>query len=97
MTLGHNSGDGDRLRSFIERIERMDVEIDELKDLRKDIFTEAKSAGFDVSILREVLKIRKQDKSKREEREELISVYLHALGDLKDTPLGAAAVGREFA
>jgi len=95
--IGHNSADGERLRSFIERIERLDEEIDAIKEDRKDILTEAKSTGFDPKIIREVLKYRKEDKSKREAREEMVAVYLNALGDLKDLPLGQAAVAREFA
>ena len=50
--IGHNSADGERLRSFIERIERLDEEIDAIKEDRKDILTEAKSTGFDPKIVR---------------------------------------------
>ena len=70
---------GDRLRSFVERIERLEEEIKGLTDDKKDIFAEAKGEGFDVKILREVIRIRKQDKKDRDERESLLDVYLHAI------------------
>ena len=70
---------GDRLRSFVERIERLEEEIKGLTDDKKDIFAEAKGDGFDVKILREVIRIRKQDKKERDERESLLDVYLHAI------------------
>ncbi len=70
---------GDQLRSIVERIERLDEEIKALSDDRKEIFDEAKGNGFDVKILREVIRLRKQDQEEREERESLLEVYLHAI------------------
>jgi uncharacterized protein (UPF0335 family) len=70
---------GDRLRSLVERIERIEEEIKRLSDDKKDIFVEAKGEGFDVKILREVIRLRKQDKNERDERESLLDVYMHAL------------------
>ena len=70
---------GDRLRSIVERIERLEEEIKALNEDKKDIFGEAKGEGFDVKILREVVRLRKQDKSERDERESLLDVYLHAI------------------
>ena len=70
---------GDRLRSFVERIERIEEEIKGLSDDKKDIFMEAKGEGFDVKILREVVRLRKQDKNERDEMESLLDVYMHAL------------------
>jgi len=70
---------GDQLRSFVERIERLEEEIKGLTDDKKDIYAEAKGNGFDVKILREVVRIRKQDQKEREELESLLDVYLHAL------------------
>jgi uncharacterized protein (UPF0335 family) len=61
---------GDRLRSFVERIERVEEEIKGLTDDKKDIYGEAKGEDFDVKILREVIRIRKQDKKERDELEE---------------------------
>jgi uncharacterized protein (UPF0335 family) len=70
---------GDRLRSLVDRIERIEEEIKGLSDDKKDIFMEAKGEGFDVKILREVVRLRKQDKKERDERESLLDVYMHAL------------------
>ena len=75
-----NSGvAGDRLRSIVDRIERLEEEIKALTDDKKDIYAEAKGEGFDVKILREIIKLRKQDEKEREERDSLLDVYMHAL------------------
>ncbi|MCC7428909.1 MAG: DUF2312 domain-containing protein [Alphaproteobacteria bacterium] len=70
----------DRLRSIIERIERLEEEKKALAGDIRDIFAEAKSAGFDVKVLRQVLKIRRMDQSEAEEQESLLEVYKRALG-----------------
>lgn len=79
---GHNSGNvaADRLRSLIERIERLDEERKALASDTKDIFAEAKSAGFDVKVMRMLLRIRKQEPAEVEEQETLLDVYRRALG-----------------
>jgi uncharacterized protein (UPF0335 family) len=92
MTTGHNQIAADRLRSIIERIERLEEEKKALSSDIKDIYTEAKSAGYDVPVLRILIKRRAEDASKREEREALLATYLAALGQLSDTPLGEAAL-----
>ncbi len=71
---------GDRLRSFVERIEHLEEEIKQLTEDKKDIYTEAKGDGFDVKILKEVIRLRKQDQKERDERDSLLDLYLHALG-----------------
>ena len=65
----------DRLRSLIERIERLEEE----KKAIRDIFAEAKSAGFDVKVMREILKLRKMDAADRDEKELLLETYRKAL------------------
>lgn len=70
---------GERLKSFVERIETVERQIQELTDDKKEIFSEAKSDGYDVKILREVIKLRKEDKGERDERETLLDAYLHAI------------------
>ena len=60
---------GDRIRSFIERVEHIDDEIKALNEGKKEVFTEAKGEGFDVKVLREILRLRKQDKDERDEQE----------------------------
>jgi uncharacterized protein (UPF0335 family) len=70
---------GDQLRAFVERIEHIEEEIKGLTEDKKEIFAEAKGEGFDVKILKEVIRIRKQDQEERQEHESLLEVYLHAL------------------
>jgi len=71
---------GERLRSIIERIERLEEERRALADDIKDIFAEAKSAGFDVKVLRQVIRIRRQEPAEVEEQETLLDLYRRALG-----------------
>ena len=66
---------GKRLQSFVERIERLEEEKSNLLEDIKDIFTEAKAAGFDVKTMRKVVKLRAMDADKRREEEELLDVY----------------------
>jgi uncharacterized protein (UPF0335 family) len=70
---------GDQLRAFVERIERIEEEIKGLTEDKKDIYAEGKGQGFDVKILHEVIRIRKQDQKELEEHASLLDVYLHAL------------------
>jgi uncharacterized protein (UPF0335 family) len=70
----------DRLRSLIERIERLEEERKALGSDIKDIFAEAKSAGFDVKVLRQLIRLRKQEPAEIEEQESLLDVYRRALG-----------------
>ena len=89
--IGHNVA-AERLMSIVERIERLE---DERKDLQadiKDIYTEAKSAGYDVKVLRMVIANRKKNQAEWEEQQALLETYMRALGQLADTPLGQAAL-----
>lgn len=70
----------DRLRSIVERIERLEEERKALGSDIKDIFTEAKSAGFEVKVIRQIISIRKQEPADVEERETLLDLYRRALG-----------------
>jgi uncharacterized protein (UPF0335 family) len=70
---------GDQLRTIVERIEQVEEEIKELTEARKEIYLEAKGNGFDVKVLREVIRVRKQDQTEREEHESLLEVYLQAI------------------
>lgn len=70
----------DRLRSIIERIERLEEEKKAISSDIKDIFMEAKSAGFDTKVLKMVLRLRKQESSEIEEQESLLDLYRRALG-----------------
>ena len=81
---------GDRLRSFVERIQHIDEAIKELNEGKKEVFAEAKGEGFDVKILREVIRIMKQDQNERDERDSLLDIYLHAIR-AAGAPLAQAA------
>ncbi|MFC4165967.1 DUF2312 domain-containing protein [Teichococcus aestuarii] len=70
----------DRLRSIIERVERLEEERKALADDIKDIFAEAKSAGFEVKVIKQILRIRKQEPAEVEEQETLLDLYRRALG-----------------
>ena len=71
--------DATKLRSLIERIERLEEERGDISRDIRDIFAEAKSIGFDVKTMRTILKIRKMDAADREEREFLLNAYKSAL------------------
>lgn len=81
-----NSVARDRLRSFVERIEHVNEEIENLKTDVKDIYAEAKGEGYDTKVLRAVISLRKKDQHEREEMEALLDVYLTALGMTTDFP-----------
>ena len=70
---------GQRLRSFVERIEQVEEEIKGLAEAKKEIFDEAKGEGYDVKILKEVIRLRKQDQKERDERDMLLDTCLHAI------------------
>lgn len=70
----------DRLRSLVDRIERLEEERKALGGDIKDIYQEAKSAGFDVKVLRQLIRMRKQEAAEIEEQETLLDLYRRALG-----------------
>jgi uncharacterized protein (UPF0335 family) len=70
----------DRLRSIIERIERLEEERKALASDIKDIYAESKSAGFDPKVIRKLISIRRQEPAEVEEQETLLDVYRRALG-----------------
>lgn len=72
----------DQLKAFVERIERLEEEKKSIADDIRDVYAEAKSNGFDVKALREVIKLRKQDAGERHEHELILETYLNALGML---------------
>lgn len=71
-----------RLRSIIERLERLDEDKQAVMQDMKEVFAEAKGEGYCVPTLRTVLRLRKQDKAKRQEQEAILDLYLAALGDI---------------
>ncbi|WP_376956325.1 DUF2312 domain-containing protein (plasmid) [Azospirillum sp. A26] len=84
----------DRLKSFVERWERLQEEIKGLREDQKEIMAEAKGSGFDVKTIRRMIKLRELTQEERDEQEALDDLYKAALGMLNGTPLGDAAVRR---
>jgi len=82
---------GGRIRSFVERIENLDTELQELNEQKKEVFSEAKAEGFDVKILKEIIKLRKQDKEERDERETLLDLYMRAMEGAPSEKVAKAA------
>ena len=71
----------DRLRSFIERVERLEEEKAAIMNDVKEVYAEAKGEGYDVKTLRQVVRIRKMDRADRQEQEAMLDLYLSALGE----------------
>ena len=82
---------GGLIRSFVERIEHLDAELQELNEQKKEVFLEAKAGGFDVKILKEIIKLRKQDKEERDERDTLLDLYMRAMQTAASEPSAKAA------
>ena len=88
--VGHNSGDLatfntsalSKLKSLIARIERLEEDKAAVATDLKEVYAEAKGEGFDTKIVRKVVRLRKQDKAKRQEEEALIDLYISAIGGL---------------
>jgi len=70
---------GGQLRAYVERIEQVEAEIKDLTEAKKEIFDEAKGEGFDVKILKEVIRLRRQDQKERDERDTLLDLYMQAI------------------
>jgi uncharacterized protein (UPF0335 family) len=81
---------GDRILSFIERVEQIEEELKALNEGKKEVFSEAKGEGYDVKVLKEILRIRKQDQDERDEQESLLDLYLRAIQKAEPAPAKAA-------
>ncbi|HZS81895.1 MAG TPA: DUF2312 domain-containing protein [Stellaceae bacterium] len=82
---------GERLKSFIERIERLEEEKRALAEDIKEVYAEAKGTGFDTKIMRQIIRIRKMDKDDLDEQETLLDLYKRALGMIPDFSEAKAA------
>lgn len=71
-----------RLRTIVERIERLEEDKQAVMNDIKEVFAEAKGEGYDVKVLRKVVRLRKQDKVKRQEEEAILDLYLSAIGEI---------------
>lgn len=78
--IGDNAGA--QLRSIVERIERINVEIGTYNDDKKEVFAEAKSTGFDTKIIKRIVQMRKTPKAERAEADAILETYLQALGEI---------------
>jgi uncharacterized protein (UPF0335 family) len=83
---------GDRLKSFIERIERLEEEKRALAEDIKEVYSEAKGVGFNAKIMRQIIRLRKIDDDDRDEQEALLDTYLRAIG-MKPERSGRRAAG----
>ena len=72
----------DQLKAFVERIERLEEEKKTISDDIRDVYAEAKGNGFDVKVLRTIVRMRKQDANERQEEQAILETYLNALGML---------------
>jgi uncharacterized protein (UPF0335 family) len=82
---------GGKILAFVQRIENLDNEIQELNEQKKEVFAEAKGDGFDVKILREIVKLRKQDEEERDERESMLDLYMRAMEQATPEKVAKAA------
>jgi uncharacterized protein (UPF0335 family) len=82
---------GGKIRSFVERVENIDGELAELNEQKKEVFAEAKGEGFDVKILKEIIKLRKQDQDERDEHESLLDLYMRAMETAVEDKVAKAA------
>ncbi len=89
-----NSVDGAELRAYIDRIEKVSAEIADLTGDRREIYAEVKGAGYDTTTIRAIVKRRAMDADKRHTMDELLDMYMSALGDFATTPLGTAGADR---
>ncbi len=81
---------GNRILSFIERIEQIEDELKALNEGKKEVLSEAKGEGFDVKVLKEILRLRKQDQDERDEQESLLDLYMRAIQNAESTQAKAA-------
>jgi uncharacterized protein (UPF0335 family) len=73
----------DQLKSFVERIERLEEEKKATSDDIRDVYAEAKGTGYDIKVLRTIVRLRKQDTDERREEQAVLETYMHALGMLQ--------------
>jgi uncharacterized protein (UPF0335 family) len=71
-----------QLKSVIDRVERLEVEKAEIADQIKEVYAEAKGNGFDVKIVRKVVRLRKISRAARQEEEAITDLYLSAIGEI---------------
>ncbi len=83
-----------QLRQYVEQLERLEEEKKAIADDIRDKFAEAKAVGFDIKVMRQILRLRKKSKDDRDEEDAILTTYLHALGmidSFDDGSVGGAA------
>ena len=78
--LGHNTESAGRLRTLVERLETIDDEKRAAAEAFNDVLKEAKGEGFDPTVIRKIVALRRQDEAKRKEKQAILDLYAHALG-----------------
>jgi uncharacterized protein (UPF0335 family) len=78
--MGQSTIAREQLRAFIERIERLEEEKKAIADDIRDVYAEAKGNGYDVKVMRQIVRLRKQEAHERQEQEAILDLYKHALG-----------------
>ena len=99
-TIGDNSSHAfakDKLKSIIERAEKLNEEKAAIGQDLTDLFAEAKGQGYDTRAIKTIIKMRKQDADERAEQAAILDLYMSSLGMLASTPLGQAAIERATA
>lgn len=77
-----NSTAAGQLKSIIDRVERLEVEKAEIAEQIKEVYLEAKGNGFDVAVLKKVVRLRRIDRAKRQEEDAIMDLYLSAIGEI---------------
>lgn len=98
--IGHNTVEGDKLKSFVERIDRLEIDKAEIAEDIRSVYAEVKAAGFNPRAVRVIVRRQRESAEQRAARvahEETLDQYLQALGMLGDLPLGQAAIERRRA
>lgn len=78
--MGQSTIAREKLKSYVERIERLEEERSAIGADIREVYAEAKAEGFDTKVMRQVIRLRKQDTMERQEQEALLDIYKHALG-----------------
>lgn len=84
MSVGKNTVAADQLKAIIARVEKLEEEKSGIASDIKDVYAEAKGNGFDCAAIRSIIKLRKLDAQEREEKDNILTLYLHAIGMLPE-------------
>ena len=82
--MGQSTVAKEQLKSFVERIERLEEEKKSIADDIREVYAEAKGTGFDVKVMRQVVRLRKKEPTELQEEEAVLDLYKHALGMISD-------------